>query len=127
MLLVTEQVQSNAWLQVPFVHFSMVVPRVPLVEGVQRYPPSHREHKRSAPPPLGRARGLTALGGSARRRADDYLAKYVVARFCPLLASFFAATPSFKTRGISLACNPSSTRICSARRPPLCFFTRATT
>jgi hypothetical protein len=39
MLLVTMHVQSNAEVQVPFVHFSMPVPTVPLVEGVQRYPP----------------------------------------------------------------------------------------
>jgi hypothetical protein len=35
--------------------------------------------------------------------SPTYLAKYVVALFCPLLFNFFVVNPSFRIRGISLA------------------------
>src|ERR1019366_5794661 len=55
-----------------------------------------------------------------------YFAKYVVARFCPLLDSFFVETPSFRMRVISFGSSPSFCRISSARSPFFCVFTRRT-
>src|ERR1019366_7543161 len=55
-----------------------------------------------------------------------YFAKYVVARFCPLLDSFFVETPSFRMRGISFGSSPSFCRISSARSPFFCVLTRRT-
>ncbi len=43
--------------------------------------------------------------------ACRYFAKYVVARFCPLLVSFFFEIPSFRIRGISSDCMPRFKRI----------------
>src|SRR5580693_6541293 len=68
--------------------------------------------------------------GRARLRARllrVYVAVYVVARFWPLLLSFFFARPSWRTRGISLLCILSAERICSARSPSFLPFTSATT
>jgi hypothetical protein len=61
-----------------------------------------------------------------RENVMPYLAKYVVARFCPFERSFFVLRPSLSTRGSSLACIPSSERICSALSPSLFFDTKAT-
>ena len=51
---------------------------------------------------VGAAQGSVGVGRVARAAPDGYAAVYVVARFCPLLLSFFVESPSWSTRGISL-------------------------
>ena len=78
---------------------------------LQSYRPS-RSHRS--------AEHRTATSGThAEAGQPTYRAKYVVARFCPLLVSFLVARPSFRTLGISRTSSFRAARICSARRPPL--------
>ena len=73
-------------------------------------------HRIELPYPIKGARSSVASAVNG----NTYAVLYVVARVRPLLFTTFFVRPSCRTRSISFLPMPRRSRICSARRPPLC-------